>query len=109
MEYEYVDRPEQLARLVDRLRSCTILGVIHDAAGCDRYHNRNSHIQFSSPTGYFLIDPIAIDDLSVLGALFEDPAIEKILPDADSDLTILDRDLSLPISSLIDTQIAAAF
>ena len=109
MQYEYVKSQEQLRRLVDRLRGCAILGVDTEAAGYHRYHDRISLVQISSPTENFLIDPITIDDLSVLGALFESPAIEKIFHDADFDLRILDRDLGLRISNLFDTQIAAAF
>jgi ribonuclease D len=109
MEYEYVDSQEQLQAVVDRLLGCTILGVDTEAAGYHRYHDRISLVQISSPTENFLIDPIAIDDLSALGALFENPAIQKIFHDADFDLRILDRDLGLRIENLFDTQIAAAF
>jgi ribonuclease D len=55
------------------------------------------------------VDPFAVGDLSALGALFGDPAIEKIFHDADYDVRILDRDAGLNVSGLFDTQIAAAF
>jgi ribonuclease D len=80
-----------------------------EAAGYHRYLDRLSLVQMSSREENFLIDPLAIADLSPLGTLFSNPAIEKIFHDADYDLRILHRDLALTVSGLFDTQIAAAF
>ncbi|MBV9774956.1 MAG: ribonuclease D, partial [Gemmatimonadetes bacterium] len=58
---------------------------------------------------HFLVDPLAIEDLSPLAPMFTDPSVEKIFHDADYDLRILDRDAGLSLAGLFDTQIAAAF
>jgi ribonuclease D len=68
-----------------------------------------SLVQLSSRTDNFLVDPLAVDDLSPLRELFEDRAVEKVFHDADYDLRILDRDAGMGIRGLFDTQIAAAF
>ncbi|MEX2569711.1 MAG: ribonuclease D [Gemmatimonadota bacterium] len=109
MDYEYVDEPDALSAAVERLRGAPLLGVDTEAAGYHRYHDRISLVQISSREENILIDPIALDDLSALGTLFEDARIEKIFHDADFDLRILDRDLGLRIERLFDTQLAAAF
>jgi len=109
MQYEYIESPDALDRAVERLRGIPLLGVDTEAAGYHRFHDRISLVQISSRDLNLLIDPIAIEDLSVLGSLFTDPAVEKIFHDADFDLRILDRDLDLRVSRLFDTQIAAAF
>jgi ribonuclease D len=109
MEHEYIDTPDRLAKVVQRLAVLPLLGVDTEAAGYHRYLDRLSLVQMSSREENFLIDPLAIADLSPLGTLFSNPAIEKIFHDADYDLRILHRDLALTVSGLFDTQIAAAF
>jgi len=109
MRHEYVDTPEALAKTLSRLGGEPILGVDTEAAGYHRYQDRISLVQISSRDENFLIDPLAVPDLSSLGQLFDDPSVEKIFHDADFDLRILDRDLHLRVRNLFDTQIAAAF
>lgn len=109
MDHEYIERPERLASLVEELRGEPLLGVDTEAAGYHRFFDRMSLVQLSTRTANYLIDPFEAGDLAPLGALFHDPAVEKIFHDADYDLRILDRDASLRISGLFDTQIAAAF
>lgn len=57
----------------------------------------------------YLIDPLAIKDLSVLGSLLADPAIVKILHDAPQDLTILSRATGAVPAAIFDTRVAAGF
>lgn len=109
MDYEYIESADALERAIERLSGAPILGVDTEAAGYHRYHDRLSLIQISSREANFLIDPLAIEDVAGLGALFDDGRIEKIFHDADFDLRILDRDAGLGILGLFDTQIAAAF
>lgn len=109
MDHEYIERPDQLLALVDELRGETLLGVDTEAAGYHRYFDRLSLLQISSRTRNYLVDPFSVGDLAPLGALFADPAVEKIFHDADYDVRILDRDAGLHLSGLFDTQIAAAF
>jgi ribonuclease D len=109
MNYEYIDTPEQLRALVDRLRGEPLLGADTEAAGYHRFFDRLSLVQLSTRSANFLIDPFDAGDLAPLGELFADPAVETIFHDADYDVRILDRDAGLRISGLFDTQIAAAF
>ena len=109
MDYEYIESVAALERAVERLSGAGILGVDTEAAGYHRFHDRLSLIQISSRDGNLLIDPLAVEDVSALGALFDDGRVEKIFHDADFDLRILDRDAGLGILGLFDTQIAAAF
>lgn len=109
MEYEYIDRPDQLARVVQRMAAEPLLGVDTEAAGYHRYLDRISLLQVSSRTENFLIDPLAIEDLSPLAPLLAARSIEKVFHDADYDLRILHRDLAMQVAGLFDTQIAAAF
>lgn len=109
MDYEYIESVASLERAVERLSGAGILGVDTEAAGYHRYHDRLSLIQITSGEGNLLIDPLAVEDVSALGTLFDDGRVEKIFHDADFDLRILDRDAELGILGLFDTQVAAAF
>lgn len=109
MDYEYIDTPERLRRILPRLEGQPLLGVDTEAAGYHRYLDRLSLIQLSSRSENFLVDPLAIEDLSSLGPILEDRGTEKVFHDADYDLRILDRDLGMRVAGLFDTQIAAAF
>ena len=57
----------------------------------------------------YLIDPLAVKDISPLGDLLAAPSVEKIFHSADYDIRSLDRDWSFRVSPLFDTGIAAAF
>lgn len=109
MDYTTIDTPEALRELAQTLRAEPLLGVDTEAAGYHRYFDRLSLLQVSSRTQNWLVDPLAVEDLSPLKDVLEDPSIEKIFHDADYDLRILDRDARMGISGLFDTQIAAAF
>ncbi len=109
MNYEYIDTPEALGGTVAALQTLPLIAVDTEAAGYHRYLDRLSLIQLSSRDQNFLIDPLAIEDLSPLARLLEDRAIETLFHDADYDLRILDRDAGLRVEGLFDTQIAAAF
>jgi len=109
MEYAYIDTDAGLREVVDRLKGEPLIGADTEAAGYHRYFDRLSLVQLSSRTENFLIDPQAVPDLTPLGELFADEAIEKVFHDADYDLRILDRDAGLSLAGLFDTQVAAAF
>lgn len=109
MDYDYIDTPEALEELVSDLAGESLLGVDTEAAGYHRYLDRLSLVQISSRSRNYLIDPLALEDLSPLATMLEDARVEKIFHDADFDLRILDRDVGVRVAGLFDTQIAAAF
>ena len=80
-----------------------------ESNGFHRYPERVCLLQVSVPGQVFLIDPLAIDDLSALGEILADPSVEKIFHSADYDVRSLDRDWGFEINGLFDTSIAAAF
>ncbi|PHR30594.1 MAG: ribonuclease D [Desulfotalea sp.] len=57
----------------------------------------------------YLIDPIAIKDLSALGKLLSDRGVIKILHDAPQDLTILQQATGAIPQNIFDTRLAAGF
>ena len=73
------------------------------------YRERVCLIQIGTKEETFLLDPLAVDDLSSLGRLLADPAIVKVLHGSDYDLRSLNRDYGFTIQGLFDTQVAARF
>ena len=71
------------------------------------YQEQVCLIQFSIPKQDFLLDPLAISDLSVLAPLFSSPQIEKIFHAAEYDLIMLDHDFGFKFANLFDTMMAA--
>jgi len=57
----------------------------------------------------FLIDPIALEDLSPLGKLLADPAVVKIFHDAPQDLSILRTATGHDPQNIFDSRLAAGF
>lgn len=57
----------------------------------------------------FIIDPIALKDLTPLGKLLADPAVVKIFHDAPQDLTILRAATKHDPKNIFDSRLAAGF
>lgn len=74
------------------------------------YFPRLGLIQLSlSNQECFLIDPLAISDLSPLGELLANPKVVKIFHDGSQDLAILYRATGAEPKNIFDTRLAAGF
>jgi ribonuclease D len=83
---------EHLEEIVSDLKNAPRLAIDIESNGFYAYRERVCLIQMSSPTEDFVIDPIAITDLSCLGPLVADPKIEKIFHAGEYDVLCLKRD-----------------
>jgi ribonuclease D len=93
--------------VVAAFREAPLVAVDTEAASFHKYLDRIYLIQLSTTTQTAVVDPLAVPDLSPLGQLLGDRAVEKIFHDADYDLRILDRDYRFRAASIFDTRIAA--
>lgn len=96
-----------LSDLTSRLAARSRIAIDTEAASFHRYVDRVYLVQVSSDIEVALVDPLAVDDLSAIGALLVDPAIEVVFHDADYDLRILNRDYGFVARHIFDTRIAA--
>ena len=103
----FVTRPEALRQMANQLANEPILAVDTESNSLYAYKEQVCLIQFSTPQDDFLVDPLALDDLSPLEDLFADPGIEKIFHAAEYDLISLKRDYGFEFENLFDTMIAA--
>jgi ribonuclease D len=104
----WVRTPEALAELVLSLGGCRVIGLDTESDSLYHHFEKVCLIQLATDRGEgFLVDPLAVRDLSALGPALADPALVKVLHGADYDVTTLKRDFGFSFASLFDTMIAA--
>ena len=94
-------------RAADALLRPPVLALDTEANNPHAYHHRICLIQIGTATGEYIVDPLAVKDLSLLGQALLDPSILKVIHSAANDLSWLDRDYGFTCQSLFDTEVAA--
>jgi ribonuclease D len=105
----WVEKRKDLLHLATHLQKETAIGVDLESDSLFHFPERVCLVQISTPLQSFLVDPLALEDLSPLGPVFADSKIRKVFHGADYDIRSLDRDFGIRIHSLFDTQVAARF
>jgi len=103
----FIARPAALQRLADELQREPIIAVDTESNSLYVYYERVCLIQFSTPRQDYLVDPLALQDLSPLRPIFASQEIEKVFHAAEYDVICLKRDFQLSFNRLFDTMIAA--
>lgn len=106
---ERITTPARLEEVVGSAQRQRRVGVDLESNNFHRYPDRVCLVQLATPDAVYLIDPLSIDDLTPLGELLANAAVEKVFHSANSDLRLLDRDWKFPVRGLFDTSVAAAF
>jgi len=96
-----------LRTLVRNLSQQPLIAVDTEANSLFAYKERVCLIQFSIPGSDYLVDPLAIADLSPFGGIFKDTNIEKIFHAAEYDIIVLQHDFNFVFERLFDTMVAA--
>jgi ribonuclease D len=102
----WLDRPGAMAEAAAVLAKYPILAVDTESNSLFAYREQVCLIQFSTPDQDYLVDPLALKDLSVLAPIFANPSIEKIFHAAEYDLICLKRDFGFQFVNLFDTMMA---
>jgi ribonuclease D len=102
-----VTNASQLERLTDRLLDESIVAVDTESNSLFAYQEQVCLIQFSASGKDFLVDPLALDDLSPLAPLFSSSKIEKVFHAAEYDLICMKRDFGFEFDNIFDTMVAA--
>ena len=100
---ELIQSSSQLNQLVEALTSQPRIAVDTESNSLHAYRERVCLIQFSTPETDYLVDPLSLDRLDILGPIFADPKIEKIFHAAEYDLICLRRDYGFKFANLFDT------
>ncbi len=72
------------------------------------YFDKVCLLQVGVPDGrVWLVDPLAVKDLSAIAPLMASPQVEKIFHNADNDIVLLKRDFKWTFEGIFDTGVAA--
>jgi ribonuclease D len=107
-DIRYIDDAAALAAFCDELRGVDWLALDTEFIREKTYHARLCLVQIGTPEVIACIDPLAIEDLTPLFALLNDPATLKVLHAAHQDLEIFHQLSGRVPTPIFDTQIAAA-
>jgi ribonuclease D len=103
----WIATASSLKNLAEDLASWTRIAVDTESNSLHVFLEQLCLIQFSTPKTDYLVDALALDDLSPLVPLFADPRIEKIFHAAEYDLICLKRNSGISVINLFDTMQAA--
>lgn len=95
-----------LARLAGRLAGERVLAFDLEADSLHHYREKVCLIQIATTREVFLVDPLAVADVSPLGPILADASIRKVFHGADYDIRSLHRDFGIQVHNLFDTMIA---
>jgi ribonuclease D len=104
--YVVIRDPGGLLSLAADLRGILRAGVDTESNSLHAYRERVCLLQITTPTQDYLVDPLALPDLSPLKEFFENRAVEKIFHAAEYDLLCLRRDFGFRVRGLFDTHAA---
>ena len=102
-----ITQADDLQQVVEKLSKASILAVDTESNSLHAYREQVCLIQLSTTEADYLVDPLALQDVSALSRLFEAETIEKVFHAAEYDLLCLHRDFGMAVCNLFDTMIAA--
>jgi ribonuclease D len=106
-ELVWVDQPQKLRQVAQELVAQDILAVDTESNSLYAYQEQVCLIQFSTHDKDYLVDALALPNLSILGEIFSTSRILKVFHAAEYDLICLFRDYGFRFDYLFDTMIAA--
>ena len=92
-----------LVDLVNDLGRQGRIAVDTESNSLHAYRERVCLIQFSTPQTDYVLDPLALEDLSALGPVFASPSIEKVFHASEYDILCLRRDFGFSFAAIFDT------
>ncbi len=107
MTIEYIDKPEQLPELCNKISQVSWIALDTEFLREKTYYPVFCLLQIATPEWVVCIDPIAIPDLSELFKTINNPEITKVLHACRQDLEIFYKLTGEVSSPVFDTQIAA--
>lgn len=106
-ELVWVYQQNTLRDIAQEIAQSDILAVDTESNSLYAYQEQVCLVQFSTRDKDYLIDTLALEDLSVLGPIFNSDKILKVFHAAEYDLICLFRDYGFRFDYLFDTMVAA--
>jgi ribonuclease D len=96
----------ELDKFLKYMSDAKHLAVDSESNSYFAYRPRVCLIQISRNHQDFILDPLALEDVSPLGRIFADPSIEKVLHAAENDLIGFKKDFGFRMRNVFDTSVA---
>jgi len=103
----WIDRPHALETMIKDLEQYPLVAVDTESNSLYVYREQVCLIQFSTGERDYLVDPLALNDLSPLSSIFCNANIEKIFHAAEYDIICLKRDFGFKFRTIFDTMVAS--
>jgi len=107
--HEWIETLPRLEGVTRILGQAKIIGVDLEADSMYHYFEKVCLLQIATESASYVLDPLALRDLSALHPVFSNPRIRKVFHGADYDIRSLYRDFRLEVENLFDTQLACKF
>jgi ribonuclease D len=105
--YILVTDSRHLEKVCRMLLQATRIAVDTEADSMHHYPEKVCLVQIATEEQSYLIDPLAIHDLSALAPVLAEKGIQKLLHGADYDVRGMNRDYGMVFNNLFDTHLAA--
>jgi ribonuclease D len=109
LSYEWIETLPRLEEVARILSQAKIIGVDLEADSLYHYFEKVCLLQISTEFTSYVLDPLALRDLSALHLVFSNRGIRKVFHGADYDIRSLYRDFGIEVNHLFDTQLACQF
>ncbi|RUA15316.1 MAG: hypothetical protein DSY55_06535 [Clostridia bacterium] len=98
-----ITHPDQLAALIESLEQAGRFALDTESNSMHAYHYQICLIQISTDRQDYIIDPLALSDLTPLGGLVAREDIEITMHAAENDVLLLNKDFGWIFGNLFDT------
>lgn len=107
--YTFVDDYAQFLHVCRELERADRIAIDTEADSMHHYPERVCLVQVATPQSTYLLDSLALRDLTPLGPALSGRGSLKLLHGADYDIRGLNRDWGLTFANLFDTHVAGRF
>lgn len=104
---QFVNQQAVFEKILQDLGGEKTLAVDTEANSLYAYREQVCLIQISSSTKDYILDPLALEDISPLGEVFSNPGIEKIFHASEYDILIMYDEYNFNFRNIFDTMLAA--
>ena len=104
-----ISQPADLVNVVNEMAGSSVIALDTESNSRHHYPEQLCLIQIATRTKVYIIDTLALKDLSPLKPVLEDSTIRKVIHGADYDIRCFDRHYGYRIHNLFDTSVAARF
>ena len=106
---QFISTQAHWDRVALELAAAPELAVDTEANSMYAYRGRICLVQIASAKSVYLLDSLALEDLSLLGRILADSSIVKVMHGSDYDLRSFSREYDFPVNGLFDTETCARF